>query len=321
MTSRGIGITIVGFLSIGATLVGTDLRAQSAKVATSSSSAWGTPIDSYTLESPAFESTATFPPVGFETSSIGNSEGSDDSRVTSFGEPAQYASVQRARQESALDRVTDPTSPASTIRFRELWNWPVSSSDPDNQEFQFRPTIPFKAWGRDNILRVTIPYDITGENGAGLDNVTILDLAVYTAEWGRWGIGPVVRFNPADGSDAATFQIGPAAGAVSEDEHWTVGLLAQNFFGDGVAESRIQPILTYKFDQQWALGVGEFEFRYDWENSTWTQLPLGAELDYIANICGQKVQLFLNPQFNFADNANNSGWTVFIGATLIVPDR
>ena len=113
----------------------------------------------------------------------------------------------------------------------------------------------------------------------------------------------------------------PAAGAISKDEHWTVGFLTQNFFGDDVAESRIQPILTYKFDQQWALGVGEFEFRYDWENSTWTQLPLGAELDYIANICGQKVQLFLNPQFNFADNANNSGWTVFIGASLIVPDR
>jgi hypothetical protein len=323
MTARGIGITIVGFLSFSLVISATAVWAQSANPAKpllTSVSEWDVPPDPATLGGPEFVIASRSSSAAFATSSVDRPERSDSTPEAPFGNPSQSATIEQGSQESALDRVTDPISPTINIRFRESWNWPVNDSDPDNQEFQFRPTIPFQAWGRENILRVTIPYEITGGDAPGLGSVTILDLAVHKADWGRWGIGPVVRFIPANNTNAETFHIGPALGASSKDEHWIVGVLTQNFFGDNFAESRIQPILSYKFDEQWAVGVGEFEFRYDWENATWTQLPLGVELDYIADICGQKVQFFVNPQFNCADNADNTGWTIFLGLTLIVPN-
>jgi hypothetical protein len=48
-------------------------------------------------------------------------------------------------------------------------------------------------------------------------------------------------------------------------------------------------------------------------------LPLGCELDYIANLWGQKIQWFINPQYNFKTTSSNSGWTVFVGLVLLVP--
>ena len=68
------------------------------------------------------------------------------------------------------------------------------------------------------------------------------------------------------------------------------------------------------------MGVGEFEFRFDWEDWDWTQVPLGVEVDYITDVYGQKVQFFLNPQYNFESDASNSGWTIFLGMSLLVPD-
>jgi hypothetical protein len=170
-----------------------------------------------------------------------------------------------------------------------------------------------------NILRVTVPYSVEGPGSPGLGDVTIFDLVVHEADWGRWGVGPVVRFTPPNGADSDSFQIGPAAGAVSKDKYWTIGFLMQNFLADNVAETRIQPILVYKFDDAWAVGVGEFEFRYDWEDADWTQVPLGVQIDYITEIYGQKTQLFVNPQYNFERDASNSGWTLFIGMSLLVP--
>jgi hypothetical protein len=283
MTPGRINLAIFGMLLMGASLASTPLVAQTTTLSRdviSTRDEWESTFDPGKFEGQrpfvdrASELEMSATDVRHDQSAPGNSLDSQ----------SQQTAQRRTDQESALDRVTDPTSSTITIRFRESWNWPVGDSGLDSQEFQFRPTIPFKAWNHENILRVTVPYDVEGADAPGLDDVTVLDLVVHKAAWGRWGVGPVVRFSPANGTDSATFQIGPAAGAVSKDEHWTVGFLAQNFFGDNLAESRSQPILTYKFDEQWAIGVGEFEFRYDWIDGTWTQLPLGIEVDYIAEI-------------------------------------
>ena len=153
-----------------------------------------------------------------------------------FDSPPQEMSYSGGSQERVIDRVVDPTSWLMNFRFRESWNWPVTNSRRDSEEFEFRPTIPFLAWDHVNILRVTVPYTVEGRGGPGLDDVTILDLVVHDDDWGRWGVGPVFRLTP---GGSGTFQIGPAVGAVSKDKHWTVGFLMQNFFADEVAETRI----------------------------------------------------------------------------------
>jgi hypothetical protein len=231
------------------------------------------------------------------------------------GQPQQmfYSS---SRQERLIDRIVDPTAWLMNFRFRESWNWPTGDSRRDSEEFQFRPNIPFVAWDHVNILRVTVPYTVEGPGGPGLDDVTILELLIHEADWGRWGVGPVVRLTP---GGTGSFQVGPAVGAVAKDTYRSVGFLMQKFFADNVAETRFQPILVYKFDEQWAMGVGEFEFRYDWTEGEWTQVPLGVEVNYITELGGQKTHFFVNPQYKFERDSSNSGWTLFLGMSLLMP--
>ncbi len=222
------------------------------------------------------------------------------------------------RGERLIDRVTDPTSWLMDLRMRHEWTWPTSPGNSDSQSVQFRPTIPFQAWGTINILRVTVPYDVQSDGGAGIGDVEIFDLVVVQESWGRWGVGPSLRLI-ADAADDS-LQAGPAAAAVAKNRHWTVGALTQNFLNDDASQSRLQPILAYKFDEAWSVGIGESEFRYDWHSDRWSQLPLGIELDKIVDPWGQKMQLFVNPQYNFARDESNSGWTLYLGLTLLVPD-
>jgi hypothetical protein len=218
-----------------------------------------------------------------------------------------------------IDRIVDPISWLMQFRFRENWNWPVGDSGPDSQQFEFRPTIPFKAWDQVNLLRITVPYDIQGSNAPGLDKVSMFDALIFEPDWGRWGIGPEIRFDPHSTTGQDELQIGPVFGAITKSKHWTVGFICQNFLSGNDSETQIQPILAYKFNEQLALAIGDMQFKYDWNKGQWTQLPLGIELDYIVDFWGQKIQWFVNPQYNFESTSSNSGWTVYVGLTLLVP--
>ncbi len=226
----------------------------------------------------------------------------------------EAVAVGSGSQTRLIDRITDPTEWIMNFRFRQQWNWPVEPSDPDTQTIEFRPTIPFLAWGHVNLLRVSVPYNVRGPEKAGLGDVEILDLIVWEESWGRWGGGPSLRLTD------DSFQAGPAAGAVSKNKHWTVGALTQIYLSDDASQSRLQPILAYKFNEHWAVGIGESEFRYDWNDGRWTQLPLGVQVDKIAKLRGQKIQFFINPQYNFQRDSSNSGWTLFLGVAILVPD-
>jgi len=322
MSRREIALKLFGTLTIALSLVGARLQAQTMNFDQSA-------VNPYAELDVPFELAASgsqeqLPigvagepsPAAIESLPSLGEVGDVGAPVESFEWQPQITLSLQGSQERLIDRIVDPTAWLLNFRFRESWNWPSGDAGRDNEEFEFRPTIPFVAWGHVNILRVTVPYNVSGSD-QGLDNVTIFDLVVHEADWGRWGVGPVVRLTPGNGSDS--FQVGPAVGAVSKDRYWTLRFLTQNFFDDGVAESRIQPILAYKLDEQWAVGVGEFEFRYDWEDADWTQVPLGVEVDYITEIYGQKIQLFFNPQYNFESDASNSGWTFFLGMSLLVP--
>jgi hypothetical protein len=107
--------------------------------------------------------------------------------------------------------------------------------------------------------------------------------------------------------------------AVAKSKHWSTGFICQNFLSSNNSETEIQPILAYKFNDKLALAIGDMQFKYDWNRRQWAQLPLGIELDYIADLYGQKIQFFANPQYNFVTNSSSSGWTVFVGLTLLAP--
>jgi hypothetical protein len=322
MSRREIVLKLFSTVTIALSLVGARLQAQTMSLgqeAVNPYAQWDAPFG------PATNGTYEHLPVGVASEatpaaveslpSMGQ-VGDVGTPVESFEWQPELTAPFRRSQERLIDRVVDPTAWLMNYRFRESWNWPVNNSGRDSEEFQFRPTIPFRAWDHVNIMRVTVPYTVSGPGGPGLGDVEVFDLVVHEEEWGRWGVGPDFRLTP-DGS--GSFQLGPVAGAVTKDRYWTIGVLTQNFFADDVAETRIQPILAYKFDDEWAVGVGEFEFRYDWEDMDWTQVPFGVEVDYITEVYGQKIHFFVNPQYNFESDSSNSGWTFFIGLSLLVP--
>ncbi|MEQ8667723.1 MAG: hypothetical protein RIC12_01040 [Pirellulales bacterium] len=232
----------------------------------------------------------------------------------------QSASSREQEPERLIDRVTDPTAWLMDFRFRQEWNWPDYEAGADSQSFQFRPTIPFRAWDHVNLLRIAIPYNLEGNDGAGLGDIEAFDLVVFDQAWGRWGVGPSIRLRPQATEIEDSFQIGPAAGAVTKSKHWTVGLLMQNFLSEQGSTSQLQPILAFKFNDRWAVGIGQSHFSYDWHESIWTELPLGIQLSRITDFYGQRMEVFANPQYNFQDDASNSGWTLFFGLKLLVPD-
>lgn len=221
--------------------------------------------------------------------------------------------------ERLIDRLTDPTSWLMDFRLRELAEFPVSDASADSNTIDFRLQMPFLAWGEVNLMRVDVPYNISSSKGSGLGNVTMFDLLVFHAPWGRWGIGPGLQLSPGT-SDEDTFQAGPVAATAYKDEHWTIGILSQNYFSGDNSLSVLQPILAYKFNESFAVEVGDMEFKYQWNQGAWTQLPLGCQVDYIVNFGGQKIEFFANPQYNFRGSSGVAEWQFYFGITLTVPE-
>jgi hypothetical protein len=165
-----------------------------------------------------------------------------------------------------------------------------------------------------------VPYNLEGARATGLGDVQIHDLIVFEESWGRWGIGPSVEITPNSGTDDDTFRAGPAAGAVAKNKHWNLGFLTQNILSECASQSRLQPILAYKFDDQWSVGIGQSEFRYAWNDDTWTQIPLGIQGDHIMDVHGQNFHFYVHPKYNYQRDSSNSGWTLFLGVELLVPE-
>jgi hypothetical protein len=217
-----------------------------------------------------------------------------------------------------IDRVTDPISWLMDFRFRDLAVLPLSDSDQESNTLDFRTQMPLRLWEQVNLLRVDVPYDISSSKGSGLGDVVMFDLVVFHAPWGRWGVGPGVRVTPSANED--TFLAGPVAGTTYKDEHWTVGILSENYLSGDNSLSELQPILAYKFNESFAVGVGEMKFKYAWNKGAWTQLPLGMEAKYIADVWGQKIDFFINPQYNFRNSSGDPEWQFYFGITLLVPE-
>lgn len=223
----------------------------------------------------------------------------------------------RYRSQRLIDRATDPTAWLMQYHFRDRWIVPIEEGASDENDFQFRPTIPFLAWDQVNIFRAEVNYDIEMEEGSGLHDARLFDLIVFDGQRGRWGVGPAIQLKP---NSSESFSIGPAAAAVARSKHWTVGLLSENFFGGDNAESFLEPVLAYKFDERWSMSVGEMKFEYDWQSGNWNRVPLSLSLDYISSVFGQKVRWFINPAYNFRNSDGDAEWMFNFGFDLLVPD-
>jgi hypothetical protein len=186
----------------------------------------------------------------------------------------------RAPGESQTDlaqQAADPTAPLMAFNLKLEYAPSFYGVSGSGTDVLFQPVIPMRAWKQNNLLRVTVNYDMTGpeEQGPddtsinegndsssnagqqGLASVAIFDLIVFNKSWGRWGVGPLVQFlsNTKGNQDSA--MAGPAIGFVARKGVWNLGLFNQNLFGQTTRFSSIQPVISYGLGKGWTLASGD----------------------------------------------------------------
>jgi len=184
----------------------------------------------------------------------------------------------------------------------------------------FRAAYPYK-WGETkHIARVTQPYTTKSPSGdSGVEDMTLFDMAVFPASWGRFGLGVVTSIPLADSHDQ--WSVGPAFGFVNNtlSKGLNLGLFNQNLFrvaGDDARPSTkissLQPIVNYSMGEGWNIGTGDIQYIYDWESSQWVSLPLALQIGKLVRFGKLPVILSAQYQHNFADD-------VSLGYGLLAP--
>jgi hypothetical protein len=158
---------------------------------------------------------------------------------------APFGAAGGQESPSLAEQAVDPTASLMSFQFIDNYTPAIWGQDGTANALLFRAAVPFVAWRKPNIFRVSVPYASGGARGSGLQSVQLFDLVVFPAKWGRWGVGPLLSlqqdFRP-DGP--GPFGIGPAIGFTMRRGRWTLGLFSQNLFGDGLAASTLQPIVA-----------------------------------------------------------------------------
>lgn len=232
-----------------------------------------------------------------------------------------------SREDELSRRATDPTaSPPSfafindvTTSYRETAGGaPV---DGTGYQIRFQPVVPFKAWGVANILRMTVPFQVSGPSPSGLGDVTIFDLAILPQAWGRLGVGVVGSFSAAKSDNPAKASAGPAIGFVAPvSKKLNIGLFNQNLFGSGVSVSQIQPIAAYQLGDGWSLSLGDLQWPYDWNEGTFVSMPVGVQLGKVLPVARQPMRFSVNPQYDMKNLPANGRFKVVFTIQLLLPE-
>ena len=221
-------------------------------------------------------------------------------------------------------QATDPTASLMSFGLIGGYTGDYYGNTPGDEyrtEIKFQPVIPFRAFGTSNILRMSLPYQVSGRGENGLNAVTVFDLVVINESWGRWGIGPVMSF-ATDDNAPDDFVFGPAAGGVWQySKTLNLGLFNQNLFGGDTSLSQLQPIIAYQLGDGWSLSAGDLQIVYDWEDSRWLSVPIGIQLGKVTKLAGQAVRFAVNPQYNLIDDDGLEEWKVLFTFTLLVPSK
>lgn len=220
-------------------------------------------------------------------------------------------------------QATDPTASLMSLQFIGGYVGGYQGDQPElddtRSELKLQSAIPFAAFSQPNILRLSLPYQLGGRGEEGLGDVSIFDLLVIPASWGRWGVGPVVTLATADNAPD-DIVAGPAIGGVYQySKKLNFGLFSQNVFGGDTGISQLQPIVAYQLGNGWSLSSGDLQFTYDWEADRWVNLPVGCQIGKVTKLAGQPVRFALNPQYNLKDSDGLEEWKVSLTFALLMP--
>ena len=217
-------------------------------------------------------------------------------------------------------QVVDPTAPLKTFILQNRYSPSVWGLDDRKNDLLFQAGIPHVLLNMPNIFRISVPYVTSQPLGErGLGDVEIVDIFLYQKGWGTLALGGVLSAGTNKGPGVDTLSVGPAIAAVFRKDKWTYGVFNQNFFSFGdISRTQIQPILAYTLNERVSFAIGDAQYAVDWNEGRIINVPLSAQINYIARVHSQPVRFFFNSQYNAVNEPGTRKWTLSIGAAVIV---
>ncbi|HET9216551.1 MAG TPA: hypothetical protein VFR18_06205 [Terriglobia bacterium] len=217
-------------------------------------------------------------------------------------------------------QVVDPTAPLKTFILQNRYSPSVWGLDDRQNDLLFQAGIPHVLLNMPNIFRISVPYVTSQPLGErGLGDVEIVDIFLYQKGWGTLALGGVLSAGTNKGPGVDTLSVGPAIAAVFRKNKWTYGVFNQNFFSFGdISRTQIQPILAYTLNERVSFAIGDAQYAVDWNEGKIINVPLSAQINYIARVHSQPVRFFFNSQYNAVNEPGTRKWTLSIGAAVIV---
>lgn len=236
---------------------------------------------------------------------------------------AQTSDAELARQAA------DPTQSPLSLQFYDYYTPGFRGVEGSGNQLVFRPVIPYKAFGVDNIVRLTLTHNTRSPTaGSGFGDIQVLQLSIVERWGGRLAYG-LSGSLPA-GSDGFTndkWTLGPAAAYVTSSAGGiTYGGLAQSFFsvaGDDnardVAQIALQPVMAVPLGGTKTLSLGNSGVLYDIERSRWASVAPSVQFSWMTDLWGLKWRPSLEFTHEFRDLPSNPRTTYRLGTQLLLP--
>jgi hypothetical protein len=211
----------------------------------------------------------------------------------------------QASDEDLARRAADPTRSPLSLQFYDYWSPSVYGTPGSLNQLIFRPVIPYKAFGVDNIIRFTLGWSTDSPTGrTGANDLQVLQLSIVEALGGRVAFG----FSGSapmgvEGFTSDRWTIGLSFGYVTGTSGGvTYGALMQTFFSVGgssgkadVAQLNLQPVLAVPLGAGRTLSLGSTALLYDAERGRWASISPSLQYSWMTRAGG----ITLRPQIEY----------------------
>lgn len=224
---------------------------------------------------------------------------------------------QEKTEKSTLDlakKLANPIANLISVPLQSNFDVGIGMYNGSKMVLYVQPVIPITLSPKLNlitrwILPIVSQFDITGEytSQSGLGDAVITGFISPSQSKLTWGVGPAFILPTATNKflGGKKLGIGPSIVALTQNNGWTIGGLANHIFSVAGDENRsdinatfINPFITYN----WKSGAGvtlNSEYTHDWENDL-DIFVIMPTLSAVTKFGSQTVSFAIAPRIHFA---------------------